>query len=136
MQRLCHHVGRINQCFGSEQREGAIREHRLSAIDKRHRFFGFEHQRLDSSLPQRIGGRNARAVFIETLTFANQRESKMRERSKIAAGSNAALRRNKWGHAPIQQLANAVNDNGTHARMAFGKGISAKQHHCASLRNR
>ncbi len=72
------YVGGIHQRFGGQQRQRAHGQHGLRAIDQRDRFFGFECERLDLRSLERIATRNARAFFVEALSFADQSEREMR----------------------------------------------------------
>ena len=104
------HVRRIGQDFSRQQRQDSHRQHRLRAVDQGDGLLGLKHQRLDLSAPHGVGGGNALALFVQALALADQRQRQVRQRSQIATGSNAALRRHHRGHAAIQHLANRVDD--------------------------
>ena len=88
------HVRGIRQNLRRQQRQHSDRQHALRAVNQRDRFLGFEHQRFDLGAPHGVGcGNPARLFFAETLTFSDQRQRQVCQRSQIAARSHAALRR-------------------------------------------
>ena len=114
------HVGGIDQRLRGQQRQRAHGQHGLRAVDQRDGFFGFEHQRLDLRLLQRVGAGNARAFCVDAFAFADQRQREMRQGSEIAARSHAALRRDHRSDAAVQHFAERVDDDGAHAGVSFG----------------
>jgi hypothetical protein len=113
--KAAQHVGRIHQRLGRQKRQCAHGQHALRPVDERNGFFGFEHQRLDLCLLQRVGAGNALARWIETLALADHRQRQMRQRSQISACSYAALRGHERSHAAIQHFAQRVDNNSAHA---------------------
>src|SRR5579862_954693 len=60
----------------------------------------------------------------------------MRQWCEIAARSYAALRRHHWRHSAIEHLADGVDREGAHARVAFRQRVGAEEHHGPCVRNR
>ena len=126
-------VGRVDQRLRIEQHEGADGEHSLCAIDERYRFFRFEHQRFDLCALQRVGAGDTRTFFVKTFALTNHCQGQVCQRRKIAARSYTALRWDPRSHTAIEHLANGIDGDGAHARVAFGKRVGAQQHHSACV---
>ena len=124
------HVGGVGQDVCLQSGQQSNRQHALGAIDQRDRLFGLQHQRLDASLLQRLRGGHALAAE-PGFALGDQHQRQMRQRSQIAAGAHAALRRNDRMHAAVQHLAKRVDDRRTHAGEALGERVGAQQHHGA-----
>ena len=60
-----------------------------------------------------------------------KRQRQVRERSEIAAGADASLRRHEGSNAAVEHFADGVDDDGAHAGVAFRERVGAEQHHGA-----
>ena len=89
--QTAENVGRIYKNFGGEQSQTPHREHGLGAVDQRDGFLRFENNGFDLCVFHRIGAGDTPAVSIDALPLADQRQCKVREWCKIAAGANASL---------------------------------------------
>ncbi len=79
------------QPFGAQDTKRRDRRHELRAVDEREAFLGAEHDRLQAGTLERNGARQSLVAVIR-FSFADERQRHMRERRKIAAGADGALR--------------------------------------------
>ena len=77
-----------------------------------------------------LAAEHARTV-IDRFALADQHQSQVSQRSQIAAGAHASLRRNDGMNAAVQHLAKCVNDYSTHAGKSLGQRIRPQQQHGA-----
>ena len=102
---------------GSEHalaREQSVERNRgrgLGAVDQRQAFLRAQLQRLHAQLLQRCFGRQDVAGDVDA-AVAHQRGDEMRERSEVAGGADAALRRDDRHGVAIEQACSASITSG------------------------
>src|SRR4029077_9453995 len=106
-----NHVPQVYNDLHGATGENANREHSLRPVDQRDRFLRLEHQRLDLGAAHSFSGWNTHSLFIQTLTFADQRQGQMSQWGQIAARSYAPLRGHHRRDTAIQHLANRIDND-------------------------
>ena len=123
------HQRRFEHRLEREQRVQPQRGAGLRAVDQRQALLRAQHQRRDACLAQHLGGRPAVGAGDEELAFAEQRQRHVRERREVAGGADAALARHVGHEAGVVHREQAVDDGGTHARVAARQARRLRREH-------
>ena len=92
-------VRRPAQSLGAGQGKREDRGGHLRAINECEAFLGFERDRREAGLLQRLRAGHAIAIF----TFADQHQREMGQRCQVAAGANRAAARYSRMDAAVEQ---------------------------------
>src|SRR6266705_1342491 len=104
-------------------------------VEQGESFFCFETLRLKSSARQHFMAFHSFALR-KCLTFADQSQSEMSERSEIAAGPNRSLFRNDGADTAIEHFTKHLDNFEADPAESESKHVGAEQHHRAHLRLR
>ena len=129
------HERRFEHRLEGEQRMQRQRGAGLRAVDQRQAFLRAQHQRRDAGLAQHVGGRSTAGGSsgsgsgLEELAFAEQRQRHVRQRREVARGADAALARHVGHEAGVVHREQAVDDGGTHPRVAARQARRLRREH-------
>jgi hypothetical protein len=82
---------------------------------------------------RRASAPGRRAPFELGFAFADEHQRDVGQRREIAAGADAALRRNDGRDAAIQQIAEAFRNERADAGKSLGEHVGADEHHAADF---
>ena len=109
---------------GVERQRGA----RLRAVDQRQAFLRAELQRFEAEPFERGGGGNDLAGQVDP-AIAHQRRDQVRERREVAAGADAALRRDQRHGVGVEQPLQRLDHERPNARMAAAEPEQLQDDH-------
>ncbi len=120
-------VGEAGEPCGAPERERTHSGERLSSIEEREAFLGFEADWFDAGASQRDAAGHTLAA-VDRLAFADDAERQVGQRGKIAGGADRAFRRDHGVHAAIQHECQGLGKDGADAAVPKCQRIGAQGH--------
>ena len=124
-------LGGVEEGLERGELEAAEGEHGLGAVEQRDAFLGLKREGRETSGGETLGGGEDSAVVVGE-AFADEDEGHVGEGGEVAAGSDAAARRNDGRDVVIEKVADTLSDDGTNAGEALGEDVGADEHHAAN----
>ncbi len=116
-----------------ERRDGGGR---LRAVDEGEPFLRFERHGLEPGGTEGVpAGERGGAVAGGRLSFADQHQREMRQRSQVAARADRAPARHLRVHAAVEQVDQAFERDAADAGESFGEHVGAQRHRRAHRAN-
>jgi len=101
----------------------------LRTVDERQTLFRKERDRLKARAPKRLpSGQQFIAVSDGRFAFADEHQAEMRERRKIAAGTNRSATRHARVHTTVEQFNQQLERATANPGEPFGQHIGAQRH--------
>ena len=119
---------RLQQPLGLEESGQGIGGGELGAVEERQPLLGAEHDRRETGLGQRLGGRHALAP-IENLADADHRRRHMGERREVARSADRALARHHRHQVLRQHGLQQGDGRGRDAGGALRQAGELQHHH-------
>ena len=120
-----HHVGGRREHLGVVKREAPDRGHDLGSVDQRDALLRAELDGLEASRFQRVRPTLTLAL-VDRLALADQHERRVREWREVPGCADAAVPRYRGVHAPIDHVAEKVDDLGPHTGSAGRQRVGAE----------
>ncbi len=123
-------VSQADEAASARHGKRADSDHGLGAIEQRQAFLGGKRKRLEAGALQGFSAGDTLAV-VEGFAFADDDESEMGERSKIAAGAHGAFLRDDGMDLGIEQANEQLGELDARTAESLGEHVGAKHQHGA-----